>query len=639
MDNRTAGIDRPVHGDPSPEPWGPLRGDLVAGLERTSVVVRALPARRGGPPDSRSAILETGGSPTLTSQSPRSESVVCASHGLRYDPEVHAGCVVCRRVRRGPDGRGRALATIAVGVMVVGGVGALLAHITARRAQARAPGPSDIGPELATVAASAVPAAGVMRVGGFASPGHRVPNGPGSRMAFPNLNCVTPFLVSDPVAEMQELRRRCDANDAEACTHLGFACDDHARGRYPAGVVPSTALTEEQCKAKNSSPALMACSPAGLGPSWYDRGCNGGDFLGCLQPVAAWQVTRKRFTEAELREKAGEACEGGMAAACYDLARPPLFTSATLAAAYRRIGAELSACSLDGGAVCMPSADMLDALARAKSAAASEAIESADAKLADLQRRCDAGLGSACSALAQHYLEGPAKDPVRAVPLARRACDLGSGAGCFALSSLYGAGEGLPRDEAQALAFNARAEELTRREVCEDDAGSIEACISIIKGLNASNAERSTALAPDTAHAGCAAGDPAMCMDLARLYAQGGGPLGAGGAKKDLAMAAQFQGKAVALWKERCERGEGAACRVMAQSLAQRGDGQSPDIDRAAAYAKKGCNEGHDPGCCYILAGMYKRGEGVVKDEALGERCYRATWAASQADAEAPACP
>jgi TPR repeat protein len=527
---------------------------------------------------------------------------------------------------------------IAVGVLVVVGVGALLAHITASRLQAGAASPSDIGPEHGAVAASAAPAAGAMPVGGLPFLRRRALNGPGGPgVTVPNLNCVTPFLVSDPVAELQEMRRQCDANDAEACTHLGFACDDHARGRYPAGVVPSTALTVEQCQAKNSPPALSACSTPGLGPSWYERGCNGGDFLGCLQPVPAWQATRKRFTEAELREKAGEACEGGMAAACYDLARPPLFTSAILSAAYRRIGAELNACSLDGGAACMPSADALDGLARAKSAAASEAIELADAKLADLQRQCDASVGSACSDLAQHYLEGPAKDPVHAASLARRACDLGSGAGCFVLAALYGAGEGVPRDEAQALAYNARAEDLTQGKAC-GDAGSVESCIGTIKWLNVSNADRSTALAPDTAHAGCAAGDPSMCMDLARLYARGSGLFDAG-VQKDPATAAQFQEKAVALWQDRCERGEGAACRVMALSLQRRGDGQPPDFDRAAAYAKKGCNEDHDPLSCYLLAGMYTRGEGVVKDEALGDRCSRATWAAFEADAAAPTCP
>jgi TPR repeat protein len=263
-----------------------------------------------------------------------------------------------------------------------------------------------------------------------------------SSAQFPNPNCDVPFVVADPVTELQELRRRCDANQPDACTHLGFACEPADWGRYPRGTLPSARLTDEACAALRSPPALTACSTGG-GMSWFDRGCNGGDLLGCWQPVPAWQARPKRYTDVELREKASLACEQGMAAACFDLQRPPLFTSKTLSIAYGRIGAELLGCVEDGGTTCMPSAYALDALTSAKSRAASEVAEAAEANIVDLQRKCDAKVASACSDLAQHYLEGPTKDSVRGAALAQRACDLGGSAGCFTVAALYGTGEGL----------------------------------------------------------------------------------------------------------------------------------------------------------------------------------------------------
>jgi TPR repeat protein len=313
--------------------------------------------------------------------------------------------------------------------------------------------------------------------------------------------------------------------------------------------------------------------------------------------------------------------------------RPPLFTSTAVSLAYRRIGDELYACMVDGGTGCTPSAGARDGVASALSQTATAAQEAASAAVVDRQRRCDANVGQACGELASHYLEAPSKDSARAAALARRACDLGDAAGCFTLSSLYGSGDGLPRDEARALATNARAEELARAGAC-GAGGSMEGCIGIIKGLNASNAERSTALAPDTARASCEQGDPLMCMDLARLYFTGGPTVA-----KDPAKAAQYQGAAMRLWKDACERGVGSACRTVAVSLARPAPGEAPDFDRAAAYAKRGCNDDHDALSCVMLGGMYERGEGVTQDAARGKRCSDDNARALQADAETPGCP
>src|ERR1019366_408027 len=334
-----------------------------------------------------------------------------------------------------------------------------------------------------------------------------------------------------------------------------------------------------------------------------------------------------------LREKAGQACEHGLAAACFDFARPPLFTSAAVSLAYRRIRDELYACTVDGGTGCTPSAGARDAVASALSQAATAAEEAASAAVVDRQRRCDANVAEACAEVARHYLEAPTKDSVRAAALARRGCDLGSAAGCFTLSSLYGSGDGLPRDEARALAANARAEELARADA-RGAGGSMEGCIGIIKGLNASNAERSTALAPDTARAYCEQGDPMMCMDLARLYFTGGPTVA-----KDPAKVAEYQGAAMRLWKDACDRGVGSACRTVALSLARPGPGGAPDFDRAAVYAKRGCNDDHDALSCVMLSGMYERGEGVAQDAARGKRCFEDNERAREADAEAPGCP
>jgi hypothetical protein len=46
------------------------------------------------------------------------------------------------------------------------------------------------------------------------------------RRAFPRSSCTVPFLVSEPETEVPDMRRRCEAKDAEACTHHGFVCTE-----------------------------------------------------------------------------------------------------------------------------------------------------------------------------------------------------------------------------------------------------------------------------------------------------------------------------------------------------------------------------------------------------------------------------
>ncbi len=50
---------------------------------------------------------------------PRPHSVVCESHGLRYNPEIHDGCVRCRRER----GESPATAPRATGATAAGDAG------------------------------------------------------------------------------------------------------------------------------------------------------------------------------------------------------------------------------------------------------------------------------------------------------------------------------------------------------------------------------------------------------------------------------------------------------------------------------------------------------------------------------------
>jgi uncharacterized protein len=191
----------------------------------------------------------------------------------------------------------------------------------------------------------------------------------------------------------------------------------------------------------------------------------------------------------------------------------------------------------------------------------------------------------------------------------------------------------LQHDETRALAANARAEDLARSDAC-GLSGSMDGCIGTIKVLNRSSAARSTALAPETARTACEAGDAMMCADLARLYFTGGPT-----APKDPAKAAEYQSKAVQLSKEACERGVGGACLAVANSIVKPGAGQAPDFERAAFYAKRGCNEDHDLYSCVMLAGMYQRGEGVPQDVARGKQCLQDSWRAFEEDAGVPGCP
>jgi TPR repeat protein len=293
-------------------------------------------------------------------------------------------------------------------------------------------------------------------------------------------------------------------------------------------------------------------------------------------PSQPGQVKAKRYSDTQLREKADEACVHGLAAACFDFQRPPLFTNQGISIAYRKVGLELLACMAEGGTACTPSADARDALSRAQSRAVSDAREAAEANVVDLGRKCDANDASACSDLTRHYLEGTDKDPVRGGVLARRACDLGSAAGCFDVARLHGSGDGVPRDEARALAANARAEELALREACSPT-GDLATCVQTGGHLNASSAARATALAPDMARRACDTGAVPACLDVAPLgHRWAVHPAGSGAS-------AEYHDRYLALSRDACAQGTGSGCLVIAESLDGRhlGNGRTSTRRRA----------------------------------------------------------
>lgn len=81
---------------------------------------------------------------------------------------------------------------------------------------------------------------------------------------------------------------------------------------------------------------------------------------------------------------------------------------------------------------------------------------------------CDAGNGRACAHRAQlRARDGAWPNPAEHVPLAQRACALGDGLGCLLLAEAHLAGDGVPRDVAQAYRVFERS--------C--DAGDVYACV------------------------------------------------------------------------------------------------------------------------------------------------------------------
>lgn len=76
---------------------------------------------------------------TGSAEIPQKRGALCAEHELRYDPETHTGCVICRRGQVSLDQAGYSWRWAAVGLAIVALAGSGLLFVSARDAGQVAP--------------------------------------------------------------------------------------------------------------------------------------------------------------------------------------------------------------------------------------------------------------------------------------------------------------------------------------------------------------------------------------------------------------------------------------------------------------------------------------------------------------------
>jgi TPR repeat protein len=139
-------------------------------------------------------------------------------------------------------------------------------------------------------------------------------------------------------------------------------------------------------------------------------------------------------------------------------------------------------------------------------------------------KACDGGDAMGCNNLANLYNSEPDRDPPRAWALYQKACERGSGMACSTVAKAYQAGDGVPRDTAQAGRLFARSLTILQGDC---DAGNPRAC-----GQAGWLHERGLGGAQDAAAAlhdfqsGCDGNDGPSCFNLAvaRRAANAGDP-------------------------------------------------------------------------------------------------------------------
>jgi hypothetical protein len=109
---------------------------------------------------------------------------------------------------------------------------------------------------------------------------------------------------------------------------------------------------------------------------------------------------------------------------------------------------------------------------------------------------------------------------------------------------------------------------------------------------------------------GCDAGDGDACKSLGFWDETGAGEIV--GQSKDLAQAAVWYGRAVAIYSRNCDNGKMSDCTSLGDMYST-SDGIMKDLDRAVVLLHKGCDGGDMRGCLF-LGYMYLDGKGVSKD-------------------------
>jgi TPR repeat protein len=109
---------------------------------------------------------------------------------------------------------------------------------------------------------------------------------------------------------------------------------------------------------------------------------------------------------------------------------------------------------------------------------------------------------------------------------------------------------------------------------------------------------------------GCNAGDGDACKSLGFWDETGAGEIV--GQQKDLAQAAVWYGRAVAIYRRNCDSGKLSDCVSLGDLYSF---GIMKDLDRTVALFHKGCDGGDIRGCLF-LGYLYRDGKGVSKDAA-----------------------
>jgi TPR repeat protein len=184
----------------------------------------------------------------------------------------------------------------------------------------------------------------------------------------------------------------------------------------------------------------------------------------------------------------------------------------------------------------------------------------------------------------------------------KRRCEAGALELCYQLGLLYQEGEGVPKDQARAVALYQRA--------CGKPVDS--GCF--VRGY-AYDGGPGVVLRPRRAaslfKAACDAGLAAGCFDLGLMYVSGDG------VPRDPA-------QVDALYRKACEGGVTRGCNYLAQSYENGSAGLPRDAEKAIGLFTKGCQELKDSASCYNLAGMYALGRGVPRDAARAAALFQA---------------
>ncbi len=446
------------------------------------------------------------------------------------------------------------------------------------------------------------------------------------------------------------VERRCAANDARCCAHLG------ALVRGEGDEAGAVALFRRACEANDA----FGCNDLGdaylrgagvprdeaRGEALVARACALHDPVGCVNVgERAWRATPRNYEAAVQGFRAG--CEGGDARGCerlsYALMRAPdgTWNGADAVAAMRR------ACSAADDTDCTRGAS----------------LERSVAALDAARAGCDNGRPAACGALGGFWMRGDVVefDAARAESLLRRACDGGHGESCTTLGDLLtnddredrqarGAamlseacthgdpracvylgvalvgGHGVGRDDVRARGLF--------RAAC--DAGQGEGCAHFAWTMldargGPADAPEATAILTRT----CGRGERLACQYLARVYdGAWGGPVNPERAAMMLDHACELGAASACetarerarerlvlqVRMARCEAGDVGAC---VESAVVQYERDAPEAQAAAAEVfRRACEAGNDEGC-FRRAVALEVGRGVVVDEAAAAGIFR----------------